>query len=181
VRDTTVARNYAEALFAIGEKSGKHEVFASELNSIGAMITADPSIDAFLRTPNVDLVAKKKALRNALDGRIDPMLVNFLLVILEKRRQRLIREIAVEYGSLLDEKLGRLHVQVTLAHAADAATEATITKELSRILGRTAIPHITVDPTIVGGIVVRFGDRILDGSLRRRLAGMRSRLYEAAL
>ncbi len=181
MRDTTVARNYAEALFALGEKSGKHETFASELNSVGAMIAADPSINAFLRTPNVDLAAKKKALRSALDGRIDPMVVIFLLVVLEKRLQRLIGEIATEYSALLDEKLGRLHVQVTLAHAADAATETTIAKELSRILGRNAIPHITVDPNIVGGIVVRFGDRILDGSLRRRLAGMRSRLYEAAL
>jgi F-type H+-transporting ATPase subunit delta len=72
-------------------------------------------------------------------------------------------------------------VQVTLAHEADSATELAITTELSRILGRTAIPHITVDPKIVGGIVVRFGDSILDGSVRRRLAGLRNRLYEAAV
>ena len=145
------------------------------------MIASDPSIGAFLQTPNVDLAAKKKALRSAFTGRVHPMVLNFILVVLEKRRQRLLGAIAEEYNGLLDEKLGRLHVQVTLAHAADEATERKFAQELSRILGRTAIPHITVDPNIIGGIVVRFGDRILDGSLRRRLAGMRSRLYEAAL
>jgi F-type H+-transporting ATPase subunit delta len=181
VRDTTVARNYAEALFAIAEKHGKQDAFAASLSEVGEMLDAAPQIRAFLETPKVDLAAKKKTLRSAFTGRIDPLVLNFLLVVLEKRRQRLISEIAREFAGILDEKSGRLHVRVTLAHEADAATEQAITKELSRILGRTAIPHITVDPKIVGGIVVRFGDSILDGSVRRRLAGLRNRLYEAAV
>jgi F-type H+-transporting ATPase subunit delta len=181
VRDTTVARNYAEALFDIAQKHGKQDAFAASLAEVGEMLDSNPSIGVFLQTPKVDLASKKKALRNALTGRIDPLVLNFLLVVLEKRRQRLISEIAREFSKLLDEKMGRLHVQVTLAHAADAATEQSITTELSRILGRTAIPHITVDPKIVGGIVVRYGDSILDGSVRRRLAGLRNRLYEAAV
>jgi F-type H+-transporting ATPase subunit delta len=181
VRDTTVARNYAEALFSIATTHGKQDAFAASLSEVGEMMDANPSIGVFLQTPKVDLAAKKKALRNAFTGKVDPLVLNFLLVVLEKRRQRLISEIAREFSKLLDEKMGRLHVQVTLAHPADAATEQSITKELSRILGRTAIPHITVDPKIVGGIVVRYGDSILDGSVRRRLAGLRNRLYEAAV
>jgi F-type H+-transporting ATPase subunit delta len=181
VRDTTVARNYAEALFTIAAKHNKQDEFAASLSEVGEMLDGNAEIRAFLQTPKVDLPAKKKALRSAFDGRIDPLVLNFLLVVLEKRRQRLIGQIAREFSMLLDEKVGRLHVQVTLAHEADAATEQAITKELSRILGRTAIPHITVDPKIVGGIVVRYGDSILDGSVRRRLAGLRKRLYEAAV
>ncbi len=181
MRDTTVARNYAEALFTIAEKHGKQDAFAASLSAVGEMLDGNAAIRSFLQTPKVDLVAKKKALRSAFEGRVDPLVVNFLLVVLQKRRQRLISEIGREFSKLLDEKMGRVHVQVTLAHAADAATEQAITKELSRILGRTAIPHITVDPKIVGGIVVRFGDSILDGSVRRRLAGLRNRLYEAAV
>ncbi|MEO5511460.1 MAG: ATP synthase F1 subunit delta [Longimicrobiales bacterium] len=181
MRDTTVARNYAEALFMIAEKNGTQDAFAASLSEVGEMMDANPSIGVFLQTPKVDLAAKKKVLRSAFTDRVDPLVLNFLLVVLEKRRQRLIGEIAREFSKLLDEKMGRVHVQVTLAHAADAATEQSITKELSRILGRTAIPHITVDPKIVGGIVVRYGDSILDGSVRRRLAGLRNRLYEATV
>jgi F-type H+-transporting ATPase subunit delta len=145
------------------------------------MLESDATIRAFLQTPKVDLAAKKAALRAAFAGRVDPLVLNFLLVVLEKRRQALIAEIAREYSSLLDEKRGRLHVQVTLARSPDAAAREAITQELTRILGRTAIAHVTVDPKIIGGIVVRYGDSILDGSVRRRLAGMRSRLYEAAV
>jgi F-type H+-transporting ATPase subunit delta len=181
VRDTTVARNYAEALFTIAEKHGKQDEFAASLAEVGEMMDANAEIRAFLQTPKVDLPAKKKALRSAFTGRIDPLVLNFLLVVLEKRRQRLIGEIAREFSMLLDEKMGRLHVQVTLAHEADAAMKQSIATQLTRILGRTAIPHITVDPKIVGGIVVRYGDSILDGSVRRRLAGLRNRLYEAAV
>ena len=181
MRETTVARNYAEALFSLAEKHGKQDVFAASLSEIGEMLDQNAGIRAFLETPKVDSAAKKKALRSALGGRVDPLVLNFLLVVLEKRRQRLISAIAAEFRTLLDEKMGRVHVQVTLAHPADAATEQGIATELTRILGRTAIPHITVDPKIVGGIVVRYGDSILDGSIRRRLAGMRSRLYEAAV
>jgi F-type H+-transporting ATPase subunit delta len=72
-------------------------------------------------------------------------------------------------------------VQVTLAHEPDDATEKSITAELSRILGRSVIPHITVDPALLGGIVVRYGDRVLDGSLRRRLISLRHRMVERAL
>jgi F-type H+-transporting ATPase subunit delta len=181
VRDTTVARNYAEALFSIAEREGREDAFAQSLSGIGAMVEENAAIGAFLQSPRVDLAAKKNTLRKAFDGRIDPLLLNFLLVVLEKRRQRLLPAIASEFRSLLDEKQGRLHVRVTLAHAPEPGEEQAITAELSRILGRAAIPHISVDPTIAGGIVVRYGDSILDGSVRRRLADMRNRLYEAAV
>jgi F-type H+-transporting ATPase subunit delta len=106
--------------------------------------------------------------------------MNFMLVLLRKRRQRLIREIAAAYAGLLDDKMGRLHVQVTVAHAPDARLEEQISQQLTRILGRSVLPSIQVDPTILGGIVVRYGDRIVDGSLRRRLFGLRRRLIAAA-
>ena len=146
MRDTTVARSYAEALFELGERHDAHDDFARGLSTITSLLV-----------------------------------MNFVLIVLEKRRQRLLRAIAAEYRELLDSKLGRLHVQVTLAHEPDDAMEKAVTKELSRILGRSVIPHITVDPALLGGIMVRYGDRVLDGSLRRRLVALRNRMIEAAL
>ena len=109
------------------------------------------------------------------------MFLNFLLVVLRKRRQRLLHAIAASYRDLLDEKLGRLHVQVTMAHEPDEQAEQTLVSELTRILGRQVIPHITVDPALLGGVVVRYGDNVMDGSLRRQLLSLRNRLVEAAL
>jgi F-type H+-transporting ATPase subunit delta len=181
VRDTTVARSYAEALFDLGEKHGSHDDLAHGLNTITSLLDSDDRVRAFLETPKIDVARKKSVLRTALGEQVSPMFMNFVLIVLQKRRQRLIRTIAAEYRELLDEKLGRLHVQVTLAHEPDDATEQSITAQLSRILGRTVIPHITVEPALLGGIVVRYGDRVMDGSLRRRLVSLRHRMVDAAL
>jgi F-type H+-transporting ATPase subunit delta len=181
VRDTTVARSYAEALFELGEKHGAHDELALGLNTITSLLDADPRIRAFLETPKIAVARKRDTLRATLEEQVSPLFMNFVLVVLQKRRQRLLHTIAAEYRELLDRKLGRLHVQVTLAHEPDDTTEQGITSELSRILGRSVIPHISVDPALLGGIVVRYGDRVLDGSLRHRLMSLRQRMVAAAV
>lgn len=179
MRDTTIARNYAEALFEIGERHGLHDAFVSAFSAIDAAATA-PQFNAFLESPKIDLDAKRKVLRTALRD-AHPLFLNFVMVLLQKRRQRLLVEIGHEYRSLVDEKSGRLHVQVTLARQPDSADEQQIAGQLSRVLGKTVIPHVSVNREILGGIIVRYGDRVLDGSLRRRLVSLRSRLLEAGL
>lgn len=179
MQDSTVARSYASALFELGETHAAHDDLALGLNTVTTLLDSDPRIRQFLETPKIDVSQKKQALRGALASEVSPLFMNFMLVVLQKRRQRLLRAIAAEYRELLDEKLGRLHVQVTMAHEPDEATEQALISELSRILGRTVIPHVSVDPALLGGLVVRYGDRVMDGSLRRRLLSLRSRLVHA--
>jgi F-type H+-transporting ATPase subunit delta len=181
VHDTMVARSYAEALFELGQRHDAHDDFASALNTVTALIGSDPRIGAFLDTPKVDVHQKKRILKDAIAGQVPVMFMNFLLVVLQKRRQRLLHGIADAYRDLLDEKLGRLHVDVTLAHEPDEVAEQAIISELTRITGKTVMPHIRIEPALLGGIIVRFGDRVMDGSLRRRLATMRHRLLENAM
>lgn len=181
MRDPTLARNYAEALFELAERHDAHDEYLHASALLTEVLEANPRVRQFLEMPKLDTRAKQQALRQALTGRVPPLFINFLLVVLAKRRQRLLPEIGREYAALLDEKLGRMHVQVVLAHQPDAETTGRIARELTRILGRTAIPHVRVDPGIMGGIVVRYGDRILDGSIRRRLMGLRARLLDAVL
>ena len=176
-----VGRSYAEALFELGEKHGKHDEFSESLEALDAALTSTPQLRAFLASPKIDAAAKKDTLRKSMGARANPLFINFLMILIEKRRQRMIQEISREYRHLLDERLGRLNVQVTLARDPDAATTAAIAEKLSRSLGKKVIPHVSVNPEILGGIIVRFGDRILDGSLRRRLLSMRRRLLDAGL
>lgn len=181
MRGTTVARSYAAALFELGEKHNAHDELAAGLNTLVSLLEADPIIRTFLETPKLDVQRKQRALRAALEGQVSPLFMNFVLLVLRKRRQRLLRDIAREYGGLLDEKMNRVHAQVTLAHEPDDATEERITRELSRILGKTVVPHVLVNPEILGGIIVRYGDRVMDGSLRRQLLALRHRLVDVAL
>jgi F-type H+-transporting ATPase subunit delta len=181
VRDPTLARNYAAALYELGERHAAHAEYLTAATLLSEALEGDGRIRQFLETPKLDTRTKQQALKQALTGLVPPLFINFLLVVLAKRRQRLLPEIGREYAALLDEKLGRLHVQVTLAHQPDPDTTRRIAAELTRILGLVAIPHVRVDPAIIGGIVVRYGDRIMDGSIRRRLTSLRSRLLDAAL
>jgi len=180
VRDATVARSYADALFDIARRTGDELAFATAFAALDRLLASDPRVRNFLATPKIDVAAKKSALRGALHGKVPPLFLNFVMVVLDKRRQRILREMSIEYHSLMDRHLGRLNVRVTLAHEPDERAEEEITAELSRILGSKVISHIDIDPGILGGIVVRYGDRILDASLRRRLLNLRERLLISA-
>jgi F-type H+-transporting ATPase subunit delta len=181
VRDTTVARSYAEALFELGERHNRHDPFVASFSALDEAAGRDPQVRAFLESPKIEVAAKKNALRKALGPQADPLFVNFLMVVLQKRRQRLLFDIGREYLGLVDDKQGRMHVQVTLARPADSTLQQEISKQLSGVLGKQIIPHVSVNPEILGGIIVRYGDRVLDGSLRRRLVSLRHRLMEAEL
>lgn len=180
MRDSTVARSYAEALFEVARKSGEEQAYVAAFDQLDRLLGADPRVRAFLATPKIEAGAKKAALRKALQGRVPPKFLNFLMVVLDQRRQRILPEMGVEFRLLLDQYLGRLHVQVTLAHEPNERTEEEIVAELSRILGRRVLPTFEIDPAILGGIVVRYGDRILDASLRRRMINLRHRLLASA-
>jgi F-type H+-transporting ATPase subunit delta len=102
--------------------------------------------------------------------------VLFLQALVKRGRQQLLREIATEYMNLLDQKLDRVRAGVTLARDADEKLKRSIQESLSRQLGKQVIPAFTVDPEILGGTIVRVGERVLDGSLRRRITKLRRQL-----
>ena len=181
MRDTTVARSYAAALFELAERKELHDSVLSAFAELEAALQAEPLLQTFLVSPTIAAEAKKDTLRRSLQDRIDPLLLNFLMVLIDKRRQRLLLEIAQEYRQLLDAHRGRLHVQVTLARPADDAMRNDLADQLGHSLGRDVIPEIQVNREILGGVIVRYGDRVLDGSLRRRLLSMRRRLLDASL
>ena len=104
------------------------------------------------------------------------LFVKFLQKLVMNRRQMLIPEIAIEYGNLLDAAEGRVHARVTVAREASEADVAAMTVALTKALGKTVVPHVAVDPRILGGVVVRVGDSVMDGSVRRRLSALRARM-----
>jgi F-type H+-transporting ATPase subunit delta len=181
VRDETVSKNYAETLFALAEKHRAIEEYGGALDRVARLLDEDPKLRLFLETPRIEDEDRKAVIKKAFGGALPPHVVNFVLVTIDKRRQRLLREISRQYNALLDAHLGREHVEVTLARAADQTTEKMIASRLSDVLGKHAIPHFRVKPDIIGGLVVRTGDTIYDGSVRRRLDGLRRQLLRAEL
>lgn len=181
MRDETVARNYAETLLDVAERHEGLEAFGDGVEFVARLIDESPSFRVFLETPQIAASEKKEVVRAVFARALPAMLINFLLVTIDKRRQRLLRAIAEEYQTLVDERLGRMRVEVTLARPIGDRELAEVQQQLSILLDREAIPQVRVKPGILGGVVVRTGDTIYDGSLRRRLDGMRRSLLASDL
>lgn len=181
MRDETIARSYAETLF---ELAGRHDAltqYGDAMETVATLIEDDRKFRIFLETPRIDDADKKAVVRKAFGDSLPKHVVNFIQVTIDKRRQKLLRAIAQQYHALLDAHLGREHVQVTVARPLDDAGRDMVAQRLSAALGTQAIPHVRVDPDIVGGLIVRTGNTIYDGSVRSRLDGMRRRLLQADL
>ena len=175
MRVTTIARNYAEALFELGERSGNTVRYAELMDAVAGAVETTPEVQAVLMSPRVPKAEKARLLSAALrDAPRDFVL--FLQALVKRGRQRLLREIATEYEALLDIKHNRVRAGVTTARPADPALQQEIQAALSRELGKEVVATFYVDPEILGGTVVRVGERIHDGSVRRRMTKLRRHL-----
>ncbi len=176
MRDATIARNYAETFLALGRKAGDPAGWGRLLESVADAVRRDETLRRFLESPRVSADQKKKVLGQALQDRMPRLVVRFLQTMIDKRRQMLIPAVADEYQTLLDASEGRVHAQVTLAREAGKGESEAIARRLSAAVGKTVVPHVTVRPEILGGVVVRLGDTVMDGSVRRRLSALRARM-----
>ena len=175
MRSQTIARNYAEALFELGERSGQTARYGDLIDAVAAAVETTPAVQGVLMSPRVPKAEKARLLAAALRD-VPREFVLFLQALVKRGRQQLLREIAAEYYGLLDVKLNRVRASVTLARPADEALRRSIAEALSRQLGKEVIPSFAVDPEILGGTIVRVGERIHDGSVRRRMTKLRRQL-----
>jgi len=176
MRDSTIAKNYAETLLVLAGR-------ANDLRGWGAMITdlADamnnnPKLRLFLESPRVGAADKNKVLGAAFTDTMPRNFLRFLQSLVSHRRQMLIPEIAAEYLDLVDAAEGRIHARVTVARETPDDEKSAIAQQLSRMFGKDVIPHLSVDPAIMGGVIVHVGDTVLDGSVRKRLMSLRQRM-----
>lgn len=180
MREDTVVRNYAATLFDLAGRHDGVEAFGTGVAAVSELME-DGRVREFLATPRVTADDKKAVLRRALGDSVPSMLLRFLHVVIDKRRQRLIPAIADAYGALLERHLGRRHMEVTLARPVSREEARGLAAQLSTATGATVIPAIRVNPGIIGGIVIREGDTVYDGSVKRQLDAMRRKLMRAEL
>lgn len=179
MREPTIARNYAEALFETGERSEETERFADLIEALAGAMEADERIRAALESPRVPKPAKIELLRRALARHAPERFLRFLGAVIRRGRQGIFPAIARQYLALVDRKFNRVHAGVVLAREPDAALQRTVRERLGELLHKEVIAHFRTDPAILGGLIVRVEDRIMDGSLRRRMATLRRMMLSA--
>jgi F-type H+-transporting ATPase subunit delta len=175
LRSPAIARNYAEALYELSESTKKPEEYAGLLDAVAAAIATSPDVEAVLMSPRVPKTRKVQLIGAALVS-APAEFVRFIQAVVRRGRQLYLADIAREYGALVDVKFNRLRASVSVAREPNPELRASIQKELSRVFGKEVLPTFFVDPSLLGGTLVKVGDRIYDGSVRRRLTSLRRRL-----
>jgi F-type H+-transporting ATPase subunit delta len=176
MREPTIARNYAETLLELAQRAGDLRGWGEMLDSVSNAVETDRRLRIFLESPRVSAQRKNEIIQKAYGGALPRNFVRFLQALVNHRRQMLIPLIAHAYHDLVDQVELRVHASVTVAREADERDRELVTTQLSRALGKTVVPHFHVNPDVLGGIVVRVGDTVLDGSVRKRLAILRGRM-----
>jgi F-type H+-transporting ATPase subunit delta len=176
MRPVTIARNYAQALLALATKAGDLDGWGAAIDGVVTAMESDVRLRNFLAAPQVAAAQKKVVIGKAFSGTLPRNMVRYLQKLVDNRRQMLLPLIAIEYGNLVDEVSGRMHARVTVSRAATEADQTLIADRLSRAFGKTVVPHLSVNPEILGGVVVRVGDQVMDGSVRRKLKTLRTRV-----
>jgi F-type H+-transporting ATPase subunit delta len=181
MRDATIARNYAEAFLSLSRKANDLRGWGTMLSDVARAMESDPTLRLFLESPRISAQTKNEVLARAFQDRMPRLLVKFLQALVKNRRQMLIPEIAREYLDLVDAAEGRMHARVTVAMEQSDAETRSIAQQLSRLFGKDVVPHLTVDPAIMGGVIVHAGDTVLDGSVRKRLVSLRRRMLRTTV
>jgi ATP synthase F1 delta subunit len=173
------ARVYAEALFAAGEDKGNLDLLQEQLGQFADAVDGDRELQIFLFSPYLNSGDKKDGLKRAIDG-AEPEFSNFLELLIEKGRMPEIFRIRREYDELWKKAHQRLDVTVTSAIELDPAVVGRIGEEVERQTGEKVELSSQVDGEILGGIVLRVGNMVLDASIRTRLEKLRKSVASAA-
>jgi F-type H+-transporting ATPase subunit delta len=175
-----VARVYARALFDAARDAGAVAPVGRDLGDFVAALAASASLRDVLADPQVDSAAKKRILLEITrDGQ--PLVANTLQLLLERGRFGLVAELREAYETLAATDADLVRVEVTSAMALTAAARDKITKRVAEAAGRRVELAERVDPHIIGGLVLRVGDVIVDGSVQARIRQLRRRLATAEL
>jgi F-type H+-transporting ATPase subunit delta len=171
------ASSYAQALFELAtERQQSLEQIRQELADLKQVIDDNPLFGQFLADPGITESQRTAVLERAIQGRVTPLMANFLGLLNHKGRISLLTEVAEAYHDLLDEKFGNVEVDVTVARALDDGQVEQVRHQISQALGKNAIVRQHVDASIIGGLVIQVQDRLIDASVRSQLQVMRHKL-----
>ncbi len=177
IRDVA-AKRYAEAALLLAREEGRLQEWSAGLTAMAAL-AGDPQAQAALESTRVPPADKARLVEEALKG-VEPLVLNLARLLLRRGRIALAPQIAEAFQELLDEARGVSHAVVTTAVPLSDDETRSVAQKLAELTGRQVVVETQVDESILGGLVVRMGDRLIDGSTRSRLQALKRQLAGAA-
>jgi F-type H+-transporting ATPase subunit delta len=178
-----VAGRYAAALYEIASEEqvlpkykNMVDMVEGELKAIAQVIEDNSDLQKLLYHPQITPAAKKELLVNLFEGKVSDVTGNFLALLVDRRRETYFADIVAEFIALANAGRNILAAQIASAVELNDKEKGELNQILGSLAGKKVQTSFTVDPSIIGGVVVRMGDKIIDGSVKTRLASLKERL-----
>lgn len=172
--DSTISKRYARALFSLGQEDGSFADYGRELQEFSEFYKENVDFGNAISNPLYRMEERKKVLKFVLDkSNFSVLVMNFINLLLDKNRINAIGSITENYEKLTDEALNIAHAEIILARPLKENALEMVIKSLEELTSKEIKSNIKEDPELIGGIVVRIGDLVLDGSVKTQLEGLK--------
>jgi F-type H+-transporting ATPase subunit delta len=175
-RPSAAAIAHAKAILQLADSRGQTEQVAGELKAVGDAVASSHGLRVFLASPDVKDAERADFVARTLAPRVSPLTKALLDMLAFKRKLGLLAEIGQAVEMLLDERMGKVDVDVTVARHLSPAELEHVRQSVGSAMQKTAVVQQFVDESIIGGIIVRVGDQLIDGSVRAQLDAVKRRM-----
>ena len=177
MKNLAIAKRYAKALLMIGKEDGQAEAYQQELSGFADLISQEAALQQAINNPQYDASARRNVLKSVLEKlTLSKPMQAFLMLLFDKGRFSFLDSISELYAKLADELKGVARASVVSATALSDDAIEKIRSGLKQRTGKEVILEVNQDPSLIGGIVTRIGDLVLDGSIRTQLRNMKETL-----
>lgn len=170
---------FATALLELAEEKGQADAIGGELAQLGEVFEAVPNFKLYLADPVIGDAERLAKINTVFGGQLSPLLQQFITVLNRRDKIGALPHVVTAYQHLLDEKNGKIEVDVTVAQRLDDAGLEQVRQKVSDMLKKNAVVHQYVDESIIGGMILRVRDTLIDASVKTQLATMKHKLLAA--
>ena len=171
---------YGRSLLELANERGEAESINADLQALREAIDSDPTFNEFLSNPSVSTGDRARVIKQTLEGRASQLLRNFVGVLAANGRLGLLTQAAAAYDDLLGEQLGKVEVDVIVAQRLTPDQLEQVRQKVGAALKKDAVVHQYVDESIIGGLILRVQDQLIDASVKHQLEAMKHKLMNAA-
>ncbi|MFD2616232.1 F0F1 ATP synthase subunit delta [Terrilactibacillus laevilacticus] len=171
-----VSKRYASALFEVAKEHGKVDDFENDLILVNTTIVENDELNKVLNHPQIDIDDKKALIASIFNDTISQEVINLLYVLIDRDRENIVTDIREAYQVLADKERGILDVTVTTAKPLDEKGQHALSKKLGKAVNKKLRMHTKVDDSLIGGLLLRVGDKLYDGTIAGKLARFRQEI-----
>jgi len=171
-----ITTRYAHALLEETERLNAEAAIEQDIATVLQYLDASNDLRITFRSPVIEPWRKKKIVKELFEDKVQKLTLTFLLLVIEKGRERMLRDIFVAFHEQLDVRRNIMRIGITSAVGLDAEMQDKLTAALSKKTGKTVVSTFSTSEALIGGVSVTIGDAVIDGSLRTRLAELKEQL-----